>query len=327
MADRSAIALGRPATPSVSGTTVKALGTFCSVLVTRPAGLTEALRLLSGELAAIDLACSRFRDDSELARLNRAGGKAMRISPLFARAIEVGLLAAEITSGDVDPTCGAALIGLGYDRDFNELADAALKTKPLASGRPASTETDWRCVALDADKLTVRVPTGVVLDLGATAKALAADLAASLIGERLDCGVLVNLGGDIAIAGPSPEGGWRIGVDDSIATSEAAPVGVNPDPVVAVEAGGVATSCPAVRAWQRGDRQLHHIVVPTTGQPAEIYWAAATVAAATCVDANIASTASIIRGRSAPAWLAELGLPARLARPDGRVISTGGWPN
>jgi thiamine biosynthesis lipoprotein len=182
-------------------------------------------------------------------------------------------------------------------------------------------------VELDASELTVRLPAGVRLDLGATAKALAADLAARLIGEQLDCGVLVNLGGDIAIAGPAPAGGWRIGVDDCVAGQEPAPSGLSRDPVVAVEAGGVATSCPAVRAWQRGGRQLHHIVVPGTGQPAEIYWAAVTVAAATCVDANIASTASIIKGRSAPAWLAELGLPARLARPDGRVLRTGGWPN
>jgi thiamine biosynthesis lipoprotein len=165
-----------------------------------------------------------------------------------------------------------------------------------------------------------------MLDLGATAKALAADLAASLIHQRLDCGVLVNLGGDIAIAGPPPPGGWRIGVDDLVAGHDHLPGGASPGPVVAIEAGGVATSCPAVRSWRRGDRQLHHIVVPGTGQPAEIYWAAVTVAAATCVDANIASTAAIIRGRSAPAWLAELRLPARLARPDGLVLTTGGWP-
>jgi thiamine biosynthesis lipoprotein len=191
--------------------------------------------------------------------------------------------------------------------------------KPLATSRSRGPAPGWRCVELDASARTARLPAGVRLDLGATAKALAADLAATRIHDRLDAGVLVNLGGDIATAGPSPDGGWRIGVDDCVAVDESGPV-------VAVEAGGVATSCPAVRTWRRGSRQLHHIVEPRTGQPAEIYWAAVTVAAATCVDANIASTASIIRGRSAPAWLAELGLPARLARPDGTVLTTGGWP-
>jgi thiamine biosynthesis lipoprotein len=67
-------------------------------------------------------------------------------------------------------------------------------------------------------------------------------------------------------------------------------------------------------------------VVPSTGQPAAIYWAAVSVAAATCVDANTASTASIIRGRPAQQWLQSLSLPARLAKPDGRVVTTGGWP-
>ena len=95
---------------------------------------------------------------------------------------------------------------------------------------------------------------------------------------------------------------------------------------VALEAGGVATSSPAVRGWRRGDRDLHHIVVPSSGQPAEIYWAAVSVAAATCVDANTASTASIIRGRAAQQWLQGFSLPARLARPGGLVITTGRWP-
>ncbi len=328
VADLPTITLGRPATPSVAGTTVKALGTFCSVLVAEPPALAEATRILSGELAAIDLACSRFRPDSELSKVNRAGGAPTRISPLFARAIEVGLRAAEITAGDVDPTCGAALIRLGYDRDFSELADAELASRPLATTRTEGPSPDWRCVTLDPSELTVRLPAGVKLDLGATAKALAADLAASRIHERLGCGVLVNLGGDIAIAGPPPDGGWRIGVSDGVDDPEGAAWGrPGAGPVIAVEAGGVTTSCPTVRSWRRGDRRLHHIVVPGTGQPAEIYWSAVTVAAATCVDANIASTAAIIRGRSAPAWLAELGLPARLARPDGLVLTTGGWPN
>jgi thiamine biosynthesis lipoprotein len=95
---------------------------------------------------------------------------------------------------------------------------------------------------------------------------------------------------------------------------------------VAVQSGGLATSCPSVRGWRRGDQELHHIIVPSTGQPAEIYWAAVSVAAATCVDANTASTASIVRGRPARPWLQSLNLPARLATPDGLVVTTGGWP-
>jgi FAD:protein FMN transferase len=309
-----AITLAHPGVPSVAGRTTRAFGTFCSLLVTTPAALDAAQEILSGVLADIDLACSRFRVDSELAALNASSGQSVGVSQVFARALAVALRAAEITDGDVDPSCGQSLISLGYDRDFDELAD---DTSDL-TGSPVPA-AGWQNVDFDPLGMTVRVPAGVLLDFGATAKALASDMAAEAIWAQLACGVLVNLGGDIAIAGPPPEGGWRIGVDDGVARA-------GEQACVAVEAGGVATSSPAVRGWRRGNRDLHHIVVPTTGQPADIYWAAVSVAAATCVDANTASTASIIRGRAAQGWLESLSLPARLARPDGRVATTGGWP-
>jgi len=356
----SSITLGRPAVPAVAGRTSTALGTFCSILVTRPDALDAAADLLSAELSAIDLACSRFRPDSELAAVNRASGRLLGVSPLFAEALAVALRAAEITDGDVDPTCGHSLVRLGYDRDYAELAaDTSDLTLPPA---PAA---GWQCVEFDADRGTVLVPDGVLLDFGATAKALAADRAAAGIARQIRCGVLVNLGGDVAVAGPPPNGGWRVGVDDGVAGAGAStspgagrpadpgasagvdhPAGAGAGagagdrrrgrdgagrrpgqaPVVAIESGGLATSSPSVRGWRRGSRALHHILVPGTGEPAEIYWAAVTVAAASCVDANTASTASIIRGRAAPAWLEEMCLPARLARPDGTVLSTAGWP-
>jgi len=293
---------------------MRALGTFCSVLVTRPAALDAAQDILSAHLEAIDLACSRFRPDSELSALNRAGGSRVTVSPLFADSLAAALRAAEITDGDVDPTCGYSLVRLGYDRDF-----AAVSAGTSAICAPPVPAAGWQCVEFDGAARTVRVPRGVLLDLGATAKALAADRAAEAVWASLGCGVLVNLGGDIAVAGQPPEGGWKVGVDDGVGASGA-------QPVVAIQSGAVATSSPAVREWRRGDDSMHHIVVPGTGQPAEIYWAAVSVAAATCVDANTASTASIVRGRGAASWLEGLRLPARLARPDGVVVTTGGWP-
>jgi thiamine biosynthesis lipoprotein len=297
----------------VAGRTTRALGTFCSVLVTSPKELNDAQRILSDQLAAIDLACSRFREDSELSALNRAAGRRRTVSALFASAIDVALRAAMITDGDVDPTCGLSLVRLGYDADFDKLAE---NTSELT--QPPAPAAGWRSVEFDARQRTVRIPPGGMLDLGATAKALAADLAAEAIWRQLGCGALVNLGGDIAAAGQAPEGGWRVGVDDGVAVADTC--------VVAIAGGGVATSGTAFRRWRRGDSELHHIVVPSTGQPADAYWATVTVAAATCVDANTASTAAIIRGRSAMGWLAGLNLPARLVRPDGFAVTTGGWP-
>ena len=101
---------------------------------------------------------------------------------------------------------------------------------------------------------------------------------------------------------------------------------VGPNVVVAMTSGGLATSSTTARRWVHGGRAMHHILDPSTGLPAESPWRTVTVAAATCADANTASTAAIVRGRSAPSWLHALGLPARLVRQDGVVHTVGGWP-
>lgn len=305
---------------------MSAIGTFCSVLVTEPSLLGQAAHVLAGQLAAIDLACSRFRPDSELSAVNAAAGRIVRVSPLFGRALAAALWAAEVTGGDVDPTCGQSLLGIGYDRDYTEVA--ADTSAPVRTPVPAG---GWQHVEFDHQALTVRVPQGVLLDFGATAKALAADLAADAIAGRLGCGVLVNLGGDIATAGPPPADGWRVAVHDGVdpgAANAAAGRETITDqaPAVAITAGGLATSSTRVRTWRQGGQARHHIVVPSTGRPAAPHWAAVSVAAASCVDANAASTAAIIRGRRAVAWLTRIGLPARLAAADGFVLTTGGWP-
>jgi thiamine biosynthesis lipoprotein len=321
--DRLAAETGDPAAtgqpgpvPEVAGVTFRALGTDATVLVTKPSCLDAAHELLATELAAIDLACSRFRDDSELARLNRAGGQPVPVSALFATAIEVALRAAELTGGDVDPTCGQALVSLGYDRDFDEVTRA-----PDRAAAPPMPLPGWRAVRLDAVAGTVSVPAGVLLDLGATAKALAADRAAGQIATALGCGVLVNLGGDIAAVGRPPVGGWRVRVTDSSKAADDAP-----GQTVVVHGGGLATSSTTIRAWRMAGLPVHHIVAPLTGSPARSCWRTVSVAAATCVDANTASTAAIIRDYSAIAWLEGLGLPARLVRTDGAVITVSGWP-
>ena len=176
-------------------------------------------------------------------------------------------------------------------------------------------------MAVDADAGTVRVPAGVTLDLGATAKAFAADRAAAAAAGATGCGVLVNLGGDLATAGPPPAGGWSVRVTDD----HAAHPGVSGETVL-VTSGALATSSTMLRRWRRGSATVHHILDPGTGEPAVGPWRTVSVAAATCVDANTASTAAILRRTGAVAWLERLGLPARLCRYDGSVAYTAGWP-
>ena len=211
-----AISAGRPAIAEVAGRSFPVFGTYGAVLVTSPGALAAACGLLAAETAAIDVACSRFRADSEISLVNRAGGRVVEVSDLFAKALRTALTAAAVTDGDVDPTCGGSLVSIGYDRDFAQLRADTAALRTAARSAPG-----WRLVELDARRRTVRVPAGTLLDLGATAKALAADRAAARIAAAVGCGVLVNLGGDIAVAGQPPAGGWRIEVTDELPADQA----------------------------------------------------------------------------------------------------------
>lgn len=297
-------------------TSFRAFGTTAVLLVTGPELLDRAKEIADVELAAIDKACSRFRPDSELSSLNECPGRLTGISPLFAELIAQALRAAELTSGAVDPTVGQALADAGYDRDFGELAGTG--PAAVATARPAP---GWRQVRLNRPTNQVELAPGVSLDLGATAKAWAADRCASLIAARLSTGVLVSLGGDIAVAGQPPPEGWPIRVTDDHAAAPDAP-----GQTVTIRSGGLATSSTTVRAWSQGGQPRHHIIDPRTGEPASSCWRTVSVTAATCADANIASTASIVKGEYALPWLTELGLPARLVAHDGTVTTTPGWP-
>lgn len=301
-----------------------ALGMLIQLVVTDPARLGEARELLAADLADLDLACSRFRPDSEVVALadaarDAAGPVTVTVSPLLAEAIAVSLRAASLTDGDVDPTVGGVLSSLGYDRDFREVP----ATGPALPVR-ARVVPGWRSIRLDPATGRLTVPAGVQLDLGATVKGWAADRSAARIAGRLGCGVLVSLGGDTSVAGEPPEGGWRIRVQDLTGMPDEPPEG--PSAVVAIRDGGLATSSTAARRWKRGGDVLHHILDPRTAMPAARVWRTVSVAAASCADANTAATAAVIRGRQAPAWLAGLNLPARLVEPDGTVHTVAGWP-
>ena len=296
-----------------------AWSTSVTVAVDPPAALDAATDLLRREISSFDRACNRFRPDSEVSRLNRAGRTEGPVSPLFMEALTSALRAARLTGGAVDPTVGRSLLVLGYDRDYNEVRRRS-SSLPLV-GEPAPAP-GWRGVDMDQQNGLVAVPAGVILDLGATAKALCADRAARAIASELGVGVVVDIGGDLAVSGPPPPGGWQVAVcEDSGSEVE------DEQCSVSVWDGGLASSGTSIRRWARGGAELHHIVDPTTGWPAPVVWRMVTVAAASCVDANAASTAAIVWGADAPFRLAQLGLPARFVGSSGRVIEVGGWPS
>jgi len=318
----------------------RALGCSVRLVVADPRKLGLCRTRLTSWLDAVDSACSRFRPDSEISVACRTAGP-VEISPLLADALAAAIRAARLTEGLVDPTVGAAMAAVGYDRDF-ELVEPdgtaiRLTTRPVPG---------WHMIDLTRPELGEQGPCmlglreGITLDLGATAKAWAADSAAVELAKIAECGVLVALGGDIAVAGQPPlredgERSWRITVRDRAdafvgrATSTevpSSPAELGPEAEISITDGGVATSGTTSRRWLRGGDLLHHILDPRTGLPAASPWRTVSVAAGNCLDANTASTAAILLGAKAPAWLTAHGLPARLVPEHGPIRYTPGWP-
>jgi thiamine biosynthesis lipoprotein len=284
--------------------------TTARVVVSDPAARDEAKRIVAEVADAVDLACSRFRTDSELSLLAGRHGTAT-VSPLLAELVATALEAARQTRGLVTPTLGGALRDLGYDGDWSQMGATARPVRWAVQRAPR-----WDEVLLQGTALTV--PPDVLLDLGSTAKAWTADRAAQTVADRLGVGVLVGLGGDLASAGPGPSGGWRVLVRDH---------DDDPSVVVTLPAGAaIATSSTRSRRWRSGGRELHHVIDPATSQPVAEVWRCVTVAARDCVTANTATTAALVQGRGAVASLRERGLPSRLIAADGAVTVLNDWP-
>ncbi len=305
----------------------RALGTT-AVLWAPGARIEAAFTAASGEIDAINAAANRFDPSSELSRVNAAGGRRCGISACALDALRLAIDAAELTGGVVDPTVGQTMQELGYDRDWDLLVHVPSR-EPLQDGQARLRFTDlrgrrrgrWHSIQLWEDPPAVRIPPTIRLDLGATAKALAADLGADAAADATGGGVLLSLGGDIATSGPGPAGGWPIRVSDDHRDGNAGPT-----QDIVIESGGLATSSLVPRRWYHDGRAVHHIVDPGTGRPVAPCWRTVSVAAADCAQANIAATAAIVLGDGAPDWLAAQGLPARLVAVDGSVHVQGDWP-
>ena len=204
-----------------------------------------------------DRACSRFRADSELSAVNAPPGSAVRVGPVLLEAVSAALRAARLTGGRRRPDGGRGVDRARLRPHFEAVAAraGACVLGPLAS------VPGWRTVTSIPSAARSGSLRGVSLDLGATAKALAADRAAAAALDAAGCGVLVSFGGDLAIAGPAPAEGWRVRVTDDHRAGVSAP-----GQWITVRAGGLATSSTAVRRWRTDAGVAHHLVDPSTGR-------------------------------------------------------------
>lgn len=265
-----------------------AMGTEIELLLDAPAGerAEQALDRAESEFERLEQVMSRFRDDSELSRLNR-DGRIDGASPDLARVVELALAARERTGGRFDPTVHDAVVAAGYDRTFADVPSEAAGPAPSPSPCGGS---------VGVDGLTIELGPGTRLDLGGIGKGYAVDRVAELLALAGPC--LVNAGGDLAVRG----GAW--------------PVGVTAGLTLELSRGAIATSGRDRRRWRVGGTEMHHLIDPATGSPADGDLVSVTVVADSAADAEVLAKAAFLG--------ADVDVPHVLVTADGRTVLAGG---
>ncbi len=286
-----------------------AWGMSGTVATESPEREVEALEVCRRLISEFDAAVNRFAPEAEISIVNHNPGVRHSISPLFLAALRAADHSFATSRGLCDPTILPALAAAGYDRDFAEISELATSAEALpAIGFPL--------IDIDYEASTVTLPVGGGLDLGSSAKALFVDL----LVERLahDGACLVELGGDVAARGVGPDGPWVVGVTvaDEITGHE---------PKVFLGDGAICTSSTTLRSWRTNTGPRHHIIDPRTGESASSSYTRASVAAASCVDANCFATALLVDDDIA-FDLVQAGWGARLTTRWGTVEYVGSWP-
>jgi thiamine biosynthesis lipoprotein len=290
----------------------RAMGTTIEVHAPTPAIAASAARV-ERLFRDWDAALSRFRDDSELAALNRAAGRAFAASSLLFSVVHAALWWARETGGTFDPTLLQQMEQLGYHRTFADVA-AAQPLAPLAGVlNPGGA---WRAIVLEPERRTIRMPQGCGLDLGGIAKGMAVDAALQALQAADIETAMINAGGDLAVAGlPPGSDAWPVEVADL------------PGEVVPLQRGAMATSGTSRRRWMQGDRLRHHLLDPATGYPAESGLRTVTVVAGSCAAADVAATTAFLRGPDAgTAFLRQQGFAGLLIPAEGTPIRIEPWP-
>jgi thiamine biosynthesis lipoprotein len=272
-------------------------------------GVERLVRDLMNDVAR---SADRFVPTSDLSQVNRAAGRLVPVRPLTLDLVELALAAARDTGGACDPTVGRHLLAAGYDADIEVLRSVPAATRARPAHAAAPRRADWRAVRVDRSLGLVGVPSGLALDLGATAKAWTADEAANRVERALGVPVLVAVGGDVAARG---DAAWPVLVSEHES---------GPGEVVILRRGGLATSSTQGRRWPGPDGVHHHVIDPATGTPAAGPVRTASVLAGSCVTANALSTAALVWGAAATDRLRSRA--ARLVDTDDRVTRTAGWP-
>jgi thiamine biosynthesis lipoprotein len=295
----------------ISDARFRAMGSAAHVLVVggRPRLVTGA----EPHIARLERSWSRFRPDSELNLLNAAAGRDVEISDDLSIALRRALDAWSLTDGAYDPTVLHAIEAAGYDRSFELLRDA---------GDVGACATVPGCaeIVLDLYLRTAYLPDGVGIDLGGIGKGLAADLVVAELFRLGADGALVNIGGDVRVAGtPVGPDGWVVEIEDPFRPHER---GV----CVAIADGAVATSTRLEKTWRRGTARMHHLIDPATGKPIETELVSVSIVAGEAWWAEALTKAVFVLGVEAGRDILEAhGVHGLFFLEDGGSVVAGDW--
>ncbi len=290
------------------------MGTRAHVIVVAPElEVAEILgRAAVARLHTLEAKWSRFRSDSEISALNRAGGAPVAVSAETLQLVERSIEAWHRTDGAFDPTVLPALLAAGYDRDFRMLSVAheALDAQAPASPAPG-------CAGIVVGGARVTLPAGVQLDGGGIGKGLAADTVVDLVMSAGATGACVNVGGDLRVAGSAP------GADPWAVTIEH-PLGGRDLGTIRLRDEALVSSWRTRRAWGADGDRRHHLIDPTTGRPAWSGLAGVTVLAPEAWWAEALATTLFLAGPDhAAAIVDHHGVSALIVRDDGAVRAFG----
>jgi thiamine biosynthesis lipoprotein len=287
------------------------MGTRAHVLVVGgPAGL---VRLGALFLADLESRWSRFREDSEVSRMNRGAGEPVAVSGPTIALVERAIEGARVTDGRFDPTVLGAVVRAGYDRSFELLNESQVTAR-------SSLTAGWEAIRVDAARGTVTIPSGVGFDPGGIGKGFAADLLVADFMAAGARGACVSIGGDVRVEGEGLSGpGWTVAVEHPLTPD-------SPAALVGLAGGAVATSTRAKRTWGPKAEGFHHLIDPATGLPARTGLLSATAVAARAWQAEVLAKAAFVAGPSQGlAVLADRAAEGLLVDDAGRVHMSAGF--
>ena len=264
-----------------------AMGTRAHVVVVGP-DAANLLQTAIERIAQLESMWSRFQPTSDISRLNRSGGRPTAVAAETIGLVAHGVAAWRLTNGTFDPTMVTQLASLGYDRSFADLVDSASNGD---SCTPVdNTESTPSCgdIMIDHERGEVVMPAECGFDPGGIGKGLAADLVTRQLIDAGAWGVLVNLGGDLAVKGLPPQGvEWIVTIrEPSVTSVELA--------TARLRDSGMATSSSSKRRWTSGASEHHHILDPTTGNSATSNAVLATVIAGEAWWAEVLATSLVV---------------------------------